>query len=104
MVETVPDRYFYKLLTADRALTAALGKDISTPNPMMGVDLFNHLSNERDAMVDRLIHAHQMKNDPMANASIVCSRVIKGREALYNNAGIPKVLAIDMPSFKDEER
>ena len=104
MVEAEPDRFFYKLLAADRSLAAALGKDISSPNPMMGVDLFNHLSNERDAMIDRLIHEHQMQNGPMASAGVACARVAKGREALYNAAGIPKVITIDIPSFKDESR
>ena len=104
MTEPLPGHFFYKLLTADRSLAAALGKDVSTPNPMSGVDLFNYLSRQRDAVVDKLIHEHQMKNDPMANEDVAVTRVTKGRESLYNAADIPLTLAIVMPSFRDEHR
>ena len=45
-----------------------------------------------------------MKNDPMANEDVAITRVTKGRESLYNAADVPTVLAIDMPSFRDETR
>lgn len=99
-------RPFISLHHADRKLARCIGLPCEGRAPFKGTTLFPYVAKLRNAMVDRLIFESKQKSDPMGDAASIHKVghvTVKHRGKEFENANIPKVIEIELPSFQTDD-
>ena len=96
-VEGIP---FLSLKKSDRQLAAAMGKPAKKDNwaPLTACDVFEKMQQLRNDMVDQLIKAKMVSDDPLADAGEFTIQPSQ-RHRLFLECKIPEIIEIELPEF-----
>ena len=83
----------------DRKLARALGLDCSLRAPFQETTLLQHMTNLRNAEVDRAISKAMHDDDPMADAEPATDSPTKDRTKAFNSANVSQVITLSLLGF-----
>lgn len=97
--------HFFALLQTTntmRRLAKAFGLSMDRTRPWSETDVIRYLTKSRNVEIDRLIRAHRVEADPMANVDSISEISEKGRAAAFVGARIPDFIDLVLSAFESD--